>query len=262
MGSCFAQVLAEDNEVVGVDPLRKIISGVTTTMDFSILKDCEVVFNVVNTPSKPDGTFDNKYLYQSIEQAKGYLNCKVFVIVSTVMPGTCEKVRKMLKCKVCYNPEFIRLNSIIEDMKNPDFVLIGEEDKQSGDLVEKIYRKFCNDAPIKRMDWKSAEIAKMALNSYITMKISFANVLDEICDRVGGDAKLITDAIGEDRRIGKEYFNPGGAYGGPCFPRDNRAFAVVAGEILNYSTLTDKINEHQSERIGFFSKDKRYRSLE
>ena len=260
LGSCLAQVLAEHNEVVGVDKYTKWIDGIATSTSFSILKDCEIVFNVVNTPSLSNGDFSNEILFNSINQAKDYLNCKVFVIVSTVMPGTCEQVSKMLNCSVCYNPEFIRLNSIIDDMKNPDFVLVGEKDKESGKILENIYKEFVG-APIKHMSLKSAELAKIALNSYITMKITFANIIGQISKQIGADAEQILDTIGQDHRIGTSYFKSGGAYGGPCFPRDNIAFSNVAGNILNYAQLTDKINKQISKDVGFFSDDERYRSL-
>lgn len=270
LGSCLYQVLSEFHDVVGVDK----------DDDFSVLMDCEVVFNVVNTPSLPNGDFSNEHLENSIAVALPYLNCKVLVIVSTVMPGTCEWLSKRLPCKVCYNPEFIRLTSIIEDMKNPDFVLIGEEDKESGDIIEEIYntildRRFTGlmtigddkmvadedfkvTPPIKRMDLKSAELAKISLNSYITMKLSFANTIGRISKRIGTDADKILDAIGEDHRIGKDYFKAGGAYGGPCFPRDNIAFSNVAKDVTNYALLTDKINKEVAKEEGHFSDDERY----
>lgn len=263
LGSCLAQVLAEHNEVVGIDLEIKYIRDVKTSRYYSQLKDCEVIFNVVNTPSLPNGDFENSILFKSIEQAKPYMkNCKVFVIVSTVMPGTCEQVRKMLDCKVCYNPEFIRLNSIIKDMKDPDFVLIGEEDNYSGNIVENIYREIVlGSTPIKRMSWKSAELTKISLNSYITTKITFANIIGMMAKKIGADSDQILATIGLDHRIGNAYFKAGGAYGGPCFPRDNRAFSNVAGEIENYAFLTDKINKIVAKEFGPFSDDKKYQNV-
>ena len=260
LGSCLAEVLAEHYEVMGVDRYAKGIKNITTSTSFSILKGCKVVFNVVNTPSLSNGDFNNEYLFESINQAKPYLNCKVFVVVSTVMPGTCEEVSKMLDCKICYNPEFIRLDSIIEDMKNPDFVLIGEEDKKSGKILERIYKKF-TDAPMKHMSCKSAEFAKIVLNSYITMKITFANTIGLISKQIGTDAEKILDAVGQDHRIGTSYFKSGGAYGGPCFPRDNIAFSNIAKGILNYAKVTDKINKKVAKEFGAFSDDERYQNV-
>jgi UDPglucose 6-dehydrogenase len=253
LGRCLLEVLSKHYDTVGVD----------RNDDFSKLKDRDVIFNVVNTPSKPDGNFSNEYLYESIGMAKPHINnCKVFTVVSTVMPGTCEKISRGLESKVCYNPEFIRLKSIKNDMKNPDFVLIGEEDKYSGNIIEGIYKKVLeNNAPIKRMDWKSAELAKISLNSYITMKISFANTIGRIAKRIGADAEQILDAMGNDHRIGSAYFKSGGAYGGPCFPRDNRAFRNVAENILNYADLTDKINKEVANESGAFSEDEKYQNV-
>ncbi len=262
LGSCLAQVLSEHNEVFGFDIERKVIPGITTMMDPSILKDCEVIFNVVNTPSLPNGDFSNEFLEQSIAIALPYImKCKVLVIVSTVMPGTCEWLNKRLPCHVVYNPEFIRLNSIIEDMKNPDFILLGGHDEESLDMIENIYKEFYNDSPIKKMSWKSAELAKISLNSYITMKITFANTIGRIAKKIGADANQILDAIGTDSRIGNEYFKAGGAYGGPCFPRDNIAFANVAKEITNYAKLTDIINKQVAKEVGYFSDDERYQNV-
>jgi len=274
LGLPLAGVLAQYYDVNGVDlkpvkvednedrELQKMDLGrLVTSTDFSTIKGSDIVFNIVPTPSLEDGTFSNEYLFDAINQAKPYLDdSKLLVVTSTVMPGTCEKLDKELECDVCYNPEFIRLGHVVEDMRNPDFVLIGEGNKRGGDLLEKVYEDI-TEAPIKRMDLRSAELAKIALNSYITMKISFANIIGEIAERDGLDAKAITDAIGEDRRIGKEYFEPTGAYGGPCFPRDNIAFSRVAGGIPNYSKLTDQINKHQAHLRGFHSKQTRYRNI-
>lgn len=253
LGSCLLNVLSKDYNTIGVDK----------DDDFSQLKDRDVIFNVVNTPSLPNGNFSNKYLSKSIEMAKPYMdNCKVFTVVSTVMPGTCEKISNGLESKVVYNPEFIRLNSIVKDMRNPDFVLIGEEDTYSGNIVEEIYRKVLeNNAPIKRMDLVSAELVKISLNSYITMKISFANTVGRIAKDIGANAEQILEAIGNDHRIGSAYFKSGGAYGGPCFPRDNLAFRNVAGDISNYADLTDKINKEVAKELGAFSDDEKYQNV-
>lgn len=286
LGLPLAAVLGEHYSVVGIDNnveltyllnkgtipykepnLKELLkkSNLVITNNYKHIKDCDTVFCIVPTPSKKDGSFSNEYLEQAIKSSSPYLKSdkhKMFVVTSTVMPGSCEQLKRKLpdNVDICYNPEFIRLGDVINGMKNPDFVLIGSETNYSGILLESIYEKI-TDAPVKRMDLRSAELAKMALNSYVTMKISFANVIDEIAESIGANSKDICDAIGYDKRIGKHYFNPGGAYGGPCFPRDNRAFAKVADEILNYSTLTDKINKHQAKRIGFYTKNSIYSKL-
>src|SRR6185437_6603583 len=126
---------------------------------------------------------------------------------------------------LCYSPEFIALGSVIRDFLNPDFYLVGEFDQRSGDALDEVNRKICvRDPVVHRMSIENAEIAKIALNSYVTMKISFANTLADLCERIpGGDVDVVTDAIGSDARIGRKYLTGGLGFAGPCFPRDNVA---------------------------------------
>jgi UDPglucose 6-dehydrogenase len=186
------------------------------------------------------------------------------VVTSTVLPGTTRNVVRPAieeyskkKCGedfgLSYNPEFIALGDVITGLSHPDFVLIGEYDSRSGDVTESIYEKMCdNNPPIARMSIENAELTKIALNSYVTMKISFANALAELCERIpGGNVDKVTSALGLDRRIGAAYLKGGLAFGGPCFPRDNKAFAFVARQIgceAKLSEATDATNLHQTNR--------------
>src|SRR5260370_18836184 len=131
---------------------------------------------------------------------------------------------------LCYNPEFIALGNVVEGLLNPDFVLIGESDQRAGDMLVDMYRRVVGDSvPISRMNPVNAELAKISVNTYVTMKISFANMLSEICDNLeGADADIVTRAIGQDTRIGGKYLKGGTGYGGPCFPPDTLPFAVAA----------------------------------
>jgi UDPglucose 6-dehydrogenase len=155
---------------------------------------------------------------------------------------------------LCYSPEFVALGSVIRDLLNPDFVLIGESDAPAGDRLEAIYRAVCeNRPPIQRMNFVNAELTKLALNAFVTAKISFANMISEICDRrPGADAAVIAGALGLDSRIGGKYLRPGLAFGGPCFPRDNAAFASMAGAVgvgADIPDATDRINRRQLARV-------------
>jgi UDPglucose 6-dehydrogenase len=134
---------------------------------------------------------------------------------------------------LCYGPEFIALGSVIRDFLNPDFYLIGEFDQHSGDVLEDVNRKICVKEPVlRRMSIENAEIAKIALNSYVTMKISFANTLADICERIpGGDVDVVSDAIGSDTRIGRKYLTGGLGFAGPCFPRDNVALGFLCEHV-------------------------------
>jgi nucleotide sugar dehydrogenase len=147
---------------------------------------------------------------------------------------------------VSYNPEFIAQGNIINDQLHCDHVLIGEAEKESGDLLESIYKKFCLDNPVFcRMSRLSAEICKIATNCFLTTKISFANSVGDLALKAGAEPEKILAAIGADNRIGADYLKYGFGYGGPCFPRDNRALNLYAKQLaypLLIGEATDEVN--------------------
>ena len=149
---------------------------------------------------------------------------------------------------------FIALGTVIKDFLHPDIVLIGESDKSAGDKTEEIYTAVCENSPyIAHMSIIGAEITKIALNSYVTMKISFANMITNICENVpGADIDTITQTLGADKRIAPYYLKGGVAFGGPCFPRDNQAFLAFAqryGCDVPLVKATDEVNRLQIERL-------------
>lgn len=273
------------------DELHKS-ANIELTRDYSKLKGASKIFCVVPTPSiepyrgfsipgdvpgeNMQGTFTNKYVRQAIEEAKPHMDDDtLFNIVSTTMPGSCKKLKDQYNMRLTYNPEFIALGNVVEGMLNPDLVLIGEDNPVDGDELQQVYENvfdFASDflhineyprehrPPIKRMDLTSAELAKLALNTYITQKVTFANVVGEVADKVGADAESVLDAIGADTRIGKKYFKPYGAYGGPCFPRDTVAFSKMAGEVPNFAAQTDTINKHIAKKYGYHDKREEYKN--
>jgi UDPglucose 6-dehydrogenase len=156
---------------------------------------------------------------------------------------------------LCYNPEFIALGSVIRDMLRPDMILLGESDARAGDVVEAIYRTVTENAPpVQRMKLVNAETTKIALNTYVTMKISFANFVAELCEKLpGGDADAVLDALGRDSRIGGKYLKGALGYGGPCFPRDNAAIGYLARHLdvqPDLAVATDAVNRRQATRLG------------
>jgi UDPglucose 6-dehydrogenase len=155
---------------------------------------------------------------------------------------------------LCYSPEFIALGSVVRDLLNPDMVLIGECDPVYGRRLEEIYRASIDTSPaVHRMNFVNAEICKIAVNTFVTTKISYANMLADLCDHLeGADVDAITAALGADTRIGAKYLRGGVAYGGPCFPRDNKAFAALARSLAvpcHIAEATDQINDHQVHRL-------------
>ena len=150
-----------------------------------------------------------------------------------------------------YNPEFIAIGSVIKDFLNPDLVLIGESDKRSGDVIEGIYKQVCKNTPyIARTSIINAEAAKLCINCFCTMKISFANFLAELLDNVpGASAKEVTSIIGKDTRIGEKYISPGLGFGGPCFPRDNEAFIRFANNYGKDAKLQKSVVEINNSQL-------------
>jgi UDPglucose 6-dehydrogenase len=240
----------------------------------------EVTYVVVATPSEADGGFSLRYAIPSCESIGRALRTKstyhVVVMTSTVMPGSMGgPIKSALerasgkRCGVdfglCYNPEFIALGTVIRDFYNPDFLLIGESDARAGDVLSEIYKRTCKNSPaFARMNWINAEITKLSVNTYITTKISYANMLARLCEKLPeADVNVVTDALGLDTRIGAKYLKGAVSYGGPCFPRDNRALAALAARVGASSGLaeaTDIFNRAQIKSLAEIVKSHRNES--
>jgi UDPglucose 6-dehydrogenase len=230
----------------------------------------EVTFIIVPTPSDPDGRFTMRYALAAAEKIGAALRKKkdwhLVVLSATVMPGSTGGVmlpalerHSGKKCGpdfgLCYNPEFIALGSVIRDMLNPDMILIGESDPRSGAILEEFYGGVCESGPrIRRMNYVNAELTKLSVNTFVTTKISYANMLAEVCETVpGADVDVVTTAIGSDSRIGPKYLKGALGYGGPCFPRDNEAFSALAranGVPALLAEATDQLNRRQVPRLA------------
>jgi UDPglucose 6-dehydrogenase len=210
------------------------------------VKSSDACIFMVHTPSLPDGSFSNQYLENALRAFKafappGYL----YIIGSTVVPGSCERFMEIVGNTLCYKPEFIRLARIEEDLRSQPYVLIGEGTYSAGTRCEELYKRLTN-APVFRMGLVEAELAKITLNCALTMKISLANQLYLVAKRMGADADKIMQVVGADPRIGPQYLKPGEPYGGPCLPRDNAMFAYFAKSVgveAHLSIAADKINE-------------------
>ena len=229
----------------------------------------DISFVIVPTPSQENGEFSNRFVLSAMEKIGAELSKSphqnhVVVIVSTVMPGSTSGVIKETLLKsvgkssqnvsICYSPEFIALGSVIRNMEYPDIVLIGEEDAQSGKMLADISLSVAKNKPkVFRLTTREAEIAKISINSFVTTKISFSNQISELCENTpGASAEKVLRAIGSDTRIGNSYLSAGTGYGGPCFPRDNRAFGKYAesvGVSAELALATDEINVRQNIRI-------------
>jgi UDPglucose 6-dehydrogenase len=244
---------------------------ITATQDFTkAVHGTDATIIVVPTPSEPNGFFSMKFALAAGEDIGKALRTKqgyhLVSLASTVMPGctggelmpALEKASGK-KCPsdfgLCYNPEFIALGSVIRDMLHPDFILIGESDARAGQVLEDLYASVCESKPrICRMNFVNAEVTKISVNTYVTTKISYANMLAELCEQLpGADVDVVTEAVGSDARIGRKYLKGALGFGGPCFPRDNIAWAALGrskGVLPLLAEATDQINRHQAERLA------------
>lgn len=245
------------------DDHKGLISATTDVGE--AVRGSEISFIIVPTPSMPDGEFFTTIASDVARSIGEVLADKddyhLVVLTSTVLPGATNRdVRRALEegsnkaCGVdfglCYSPEFIAIGNVIRGLVRPDFFLVGEYDQRSGDLMEDVYHHVGGtDAEVVRMSIENAELTKIAINTFVTTKISFANTLSRVCSMMpGGDAQVVSYAVGLDKRIGQQYLKPGPAYGGPCFPRDNRAFAWFARSVGAEAPLamaTEAVNRHQ-----------------
>jgi UDPglucose 6-dehydrogenase len=231
------------------------------------IQETDLTIILVATPSNPDGSFSNRFIEKVLSDLADEMNngtrklLHSFVISSTVMPGSIEKsfiplLEKKLgpvneRFTICYDPDFVALGNVIQNFLHPDFILIGESCKGAGEELHFLHAKLCCDnPPVHRMSLVSAEIAKVVLNAYITTKISFANSVSQLCEKIpGADVDAITKAVGTDKRIGSKYFTGGTAFGGTCFPRDVHAYISLAENVGVQSLLVRSaktVNEQQN----------------
>jgi nucleotide sugar dehydrogenase len=235
----------------------------TTDVEKALKND--ILFVVVSTPSTLDWKYDHSQIERIADQLVQFgrqSKRKDLIINCTTFPGYCDILQQKLEdynYKVSYNPEFIAQGTIIRDQIMCDNVLIGEADKYAGDLIENIYRQMVESNPIyNRMTRTEAELTKLSVNCYLTTKISYANMVGDIANRLGCNADRVLEAVGTDSRIGNKYIKPGFGFGGPCFPRDNRALTKCGEEVgidAAISKATDEMNEkHLQYQIEDFIK--------
>ena len=240
-----------------------------TSSTEAAVKNSDITFIIVPTPSEPQGGFSLRHVLSACEGIGRGLRDKtsfhLVALTATVMPGaTGGPVRAALEAAsgkvagvafgLCYSPEFIALGSVIHDLLNPDFGLIGESDRHSGDVLERVYRHICTNQPaIARMNFVNAELTKLCLNTYVTTKITFANMVAGICERLeGANVDTVTSALGLDSRVGRKYLRGALGYGGPCFPRDNLALMALARNVgagAGVAEATHRVNRSVVDRV-------------
>jgi len=242
------------------------------------IKQTNCTFIIVPTPSKKNNEFDNKYIINTLDNICCYLKNKkkyLINITSTVNPGSCDYFINHIENKfklthgkqfiLTYNPHLIALGSIYKNVINPDLVLAGSNLSDGHKILKRIYKNIYKKKinKLKFLNLKEAEIAKIAINSYVTMKISFTNTISQIADVENNiNVSKILNTIGADKRIGNKYLELGALFSGPCFPRDNLNFTyyLKKNKLKSYiPEAIDNTNNAQITRyVNFFYKYKKY----
>jgi UDPglucose 6-dehydrogenase len=232
------------------------------TTDFSAVADADVHFICVGTPQSKDGlAADLTYVKASVAAIAPYLKSGSLVVgKSTVPVGTAQMLRDQLaisapEADLAWNPEFLREGFAVEDTLTPNRLVVGVVNDRAEAILKEVYAPvIALGTPWIRADLPTAELVKVAANSFLATKISFINAMAEVCEAAGGDVTVLAKAIGYDPRIGNKFLQAGIGFGGGCLPKDIRAFMARAEELgakqaLEFLREIDQINLRARQRV-------------
>lgn len=236
------------------------------TTDFSQISDADVVFIGVGTPQKADShAADLTYIDSAIASITPHLKDGALVAgKSTVPVGTAQRLAEYVAehtadgvtAELAWNPEFLREGFAVQDTLHPDRLVFGVTSDRAESILREVFARTIEQdgTPVVVTDLPTAELVKVAANSFLATKISFINAMAEICEFAGADVTKLADAIGHDDRIGRKFLNAGVGFGGGCLPKDIRAFSARAGELgaghaLEFLAEIDKINSRRRDHV-------------
>jgi UDPglucose 6-dehydrogenase len=223
------------------------------------IQTSDVLFVCVNTPQREDGSADMCYVEGvSRDIAKNLNGYKLVVEKSTVPVQTSSWIKRTINLykkrdvdfDVASNPEFLREGSAVSDFLNPDRIIIGVETDKARDLLIKIYEKYKDKIVITNID--TAELIKHASNSFLAMKISFINLMANLCEKTDADVDLVAKGMGLDSRIGSRFLRAGLGYGGSCFPKDVRALIKIGEDLGVNLDLLREVDRINTDRVAAF----------
>ena len=243
---------------IGLDKYKNNGNKLHFNLDiFDALKNTDICFITVPTPSKSDGSFTNEFIFKVLDEVAVFLNSKkdnknpyVININSTIMPGSIEDelipylekkgFKKDIDFTFLYNPYFVALGDVVKGLENPDLLLVGSNNHFASSLIEKIYNRIYKKDIITNLNFNEAELTKLLVNCYLTLKISFSNMIKIITkDKSEVNLKNILNAIGKDERIGKKFLQAGGPFSGPCLPRDIQALNFFSTKNSYVNSITN-----------------------
>ena len=229
------------------------------------IRCAEVIFIAVGTPEKISGKADILAVLQVAELiGKNLNNYKAICTKSTVPVGTGKQIidvinkhnQNNIEFDYCSNPEFLREGNAVSDFLRPDRVVLGVSSKKAFDYLKDVYRPlYINKTPLIHTTIETAEMIKYAANAFLALKISYINEVANLCDEVGADINVVSEALGADGRISPKFLHPGPGFGGSCFPKDTKALIHVAKKFgLNMNTVDAAIKTNNYQRIRMFNK--------
>ena len=204
------------------------------TSNIEAVADAPMVFLCLPTPESEDGRADLTYIHAVVDELANVVpGDTLFVVKSTVPPGTVASLRKRLadlgsSARLVSHPEFLREGRAVDDFMKPDRIVVGAYDPADAEMVASLYRSL--DPEMVITDPTSSEMIKYANNAYLAARLTFANALANVCEAVGADVVDVIRGIGLDHRIGPHFLQPGPGYGGSCFPKDTAALIAVADD--------------------------------
>ena len=242
---------------------EQIATGrLTFSNSFDAIVDADIHFICVGTPQVKDGlAADMTYVNGALEAIAPLIKAGSLVVgKSTVPVGTAARLRARLleinpQADLAWNPEFLREGFAVDDTLHPNRLVVGVANDRAEELLKEVYATNLHDGvPWVRADLPTAELVKVAANSFLATKISFINAMAEICEAAGGDVTVLAKAIGYDPRIGSRFLQAGIGFGGGCLPKDIRAFMARAGELgaeqaLEFLREVDSINLRARHRV-------------
>ncbi|CAB4674436.1 unannotated protein [freshwater metagenome] len=246
------------------DLLRKHVATgkLRFSTNFEDLADADVHFICVGTPQRKDGNAaDLTYVNAALEATASHAKAGSLIVgKSTVPVGTADTLTARLAeinphVELAWNPEFLREGFAVEDTLRPNRLVVGVQSARAEEQLREVYATLLKDeVPWISADLRTAELVKVAANSFLATKISFINAMAEICDAAGGDVTVLAKAIGYDPRIGNRFLQAGIGFGGGCLPKDIRAFMARAEELgadqaLEFLRDIDSINLRARARI-------------
>lgn len=229
-----------------------------TTKWKEALKDQEVVFLAVGTPTDPEtGRANLSYLHSAVETLAQHLTQNITVVTKSTVPvGTGKHIKAMLEekapqyhCEVVSNPEFLREGSAVYDFMHPDRIIVGTGSERGKHIMQELYQPLANEgAPVLYMNIETAELTKYASNAFLATKIAFINEMADLCEGAGADIKTLVTGMAMDHRIGGKYMQPGPGFGGSCFPKDTSALTHIAQDCGTKTRIVEAVIEANDTR--------------